>query len=62
MFPIRRLSYTVRMTYADLKFLRACGICCWWMAGSLLFQNFIHDHGTPEEHSRIRALRVGYPW
>jgi hypothetical protein len=49
----------MNMTYDDLKFLHACGVDCWWMAGSMRFQGFIREHGTEEEKLRLHNLKVG---
>ena len=50
-------------SYDDMLFLYRLGSANWnlW-AGSLRFQRLIHDHGSPEDQQRIRALNVGYPW
>jgi hypothetical protein len=31
-------------------------------AGSMRFQNLIHERGTKEEQDRLRAMGLGYPW
>jgi hypothetical protein len=49
-------------SYESIRFARACGIDCWHLAGTLVFQHTIHDHGTPEEKQRLREMKVGYPW
>jgi hypothetical protein len=50
------------LSYADIKFLHDCGICCWHLSGSLLFQSMIRDHGSEAEQQRLRDLHVGYAW
>jgi len=50
------------VSYEGIKTARDLGIDCWHLAGSISFQHVIHDHGTPEEQDRLRAMRVGYPW
>ena len=50
------------VSYNGLKHARECGIDCWDFAGTMCFQQLIHDHGTPEEQQRLRDLNVGYPW
>ena len=50
------------VSYKGIRFARECGIDCWHLAGTMAFQNWIHDHGTPEEQQRLRDMKVGYPW
>jgi hypothetical protein len=44
----------------DLKFLREIGALDWSLAGSLMFQGFISEFGSPEEQARLENLNVGF--
>jgi len=48
------------VNYADIELLHDAGIDCWHLAGTLSFQRFIDEHGSPEEKQRLRDLNVGY--
>lgn len=52
------------VSYADFQFLRDCGVEIDFdlYAGSMMFQQFIHEQGTAEEQQRLRDRKVGYPW
>ena len=57
-----RFCYTARviLTYADLIFLRTCGISSWDLAGSMMFQRFLFENGTRDECEHLHALGVGF--
>jgi hypothetical protein len=47
----------------DMVFLWEIGAIDFGLyAGSMRFQNLIHERGTKEEQDRLRAMGLGYPW